>query len=452
MSALQLGKRGWWGLRRQASRWLPILALTAPASGAASVWHIDDDAPAGGDGLSWATAFQNPSAALLLAQPGDALWVAEGSYKPLVPTVGSDPRSASFLLPNGVSLIGGFEGNEQGWPPQGDPLATILSGDLGVQGSTLDNAYHVVMVLHPTEPSIPQRLERCVIRDGRADGQDALTGGGLYLAGFDLALSEVTIRENYALNGGGCFAQLGSLTLRWCTFAENSAGSKGGALRAQTLGFDIHNTRFVNNRAIAAGGAVSLTSIGASASGPDARFANCLFQSNSSATSSGGAASMNSGQFTSGRALWSNCTFVANRCAPTGNGSAIYAGPPNTVSAESVLRNCIVWGNLPAPALGNQHSVSWSDVEGGVWPGAGNISADPKLDARALPKPGSPAIDAGNNGLLPFDVADVDGDGIVNEPLPLDLLGQRRRVEVPASPNTGTGSAPIVDMGAVEAR
>ena len=436
---------------RWAQRWGWSAVLAAPAAGS-SLWYVDDDAPAGGDGTSWATAFQNPSAALLIAQPGDVLLVAEGLYKPLVPTVGSDPRSATFLLPNGVSLVGGYEGDEQGLPPQGDPLATILSGDLGVQGSTLDNAYHVVTVLHPTEPSIEQRLERCVIRDGRADGQDAQTGGGLYLAGFDLTLSQVTIRDNYALNGGGCFAQLGSLTLRWCTFADNSAGSKGGALRAQTLGFDIHNTRFVGNRSIAAGGAVSLTSIGANSSGPDARFVNCLFQSNSSATSSGGAASMNSGQFTSGRAMWTNCTFVGNRCAPTGNGSAIFAGPPNTVSAESVLRNCIVWGNAPAPALGNQHTVSWSDIQGGVWPGQGNISADPKLDARAVPTLGSPAIDAGNNGLLPLDVADVDGDGVVNEPLPLDLLGQRRRVDVAGAPNTGAGTSPIVDMGAGEAR
>jgi predicted outer membrane repeat protein len=437
---------------RRTRCWLLSAALVAPAASAQGIWHVDDDAPAGGDGLSWASAFQNPSEALLVSVAGDTLWVAEGTYRPLVPTNPVDPRSATFLLPNGVSLIGGFEGNEPSLPPQGSALATILTGDLGVPGSTLDNAYHVVTVYHPTEPSIPQRLERCVIRDGRADGLDDPRGGGLLLTGFLLDVSEVTLRDNYALNGGACFAQLGSLRMEWCTFADNSAGSKGGALRAQTLGIDIHNSRFVGNRAIQAGGAVSLTSIGANAAGPDVKFVNCLFQSNSSATSSGGAASMNSGQFNSGKAQWTNCTFRGNRCAPTGNGSAIYAGPPNTVTADSRLRNCIVWGNAPAPALGNQHTVTWSDIQGGVWPGAGNLSADPLLDARGVPALASPAVDAGNNSLLPLDVTDLDGDGIANEPVPLDLLGQRRRVEVPSAPNSGVGNSPLVDMGACEAR
>ena len=451
MQAARPDRAGWNLFLRRARWWAISALLAAPAARAQGVvWHVDDGAPPGGNGLSWATAFQNPSEALALSIAGDTLWVAEGSYLPLVPTNPADPRTATFLLPNGVNLIGGFAGNETSLPPQGNPLATILSGDLGAPGSTVDNAYHVVSVLHPMEPSFAQVLERCVIRDGRADGPDDPRGGGLYLTGFILRVSEVTLRDNYALNGGGCFAQLGLLHLRKCTFADNSAGSKGGALRAQTLGIECHSTRFVGNRSVLAGGAVSLTSIDSSAAGPDVRFANCLFQSNSSATAGGGAASMNSGQFTSGKAMWTNCTFRGNRCAPTAMGSAIYAGPPNTISSESVLRNCIVWGNFPAPALAYQHTVSWSDIQGGVWLGPGNISADPMLDARGVPSLGSPVIDAGNNGLLPLDVTDLDGDGIVNEPLPLDLLGARRRAEVPSAPNTGVGSAPFVDLGACE--
>ena len=51
---------------------------------------------------------------------------------------------------------------------------------------------------------------------------------------------------------------------------------------------------------------------------------------------------------------------------------------------------------------------------------------------------GSPASDAGSNGLLPADTADLDGDGDTTEPLPYDLDGSPRIVNS------------AVDMGAYE--
>jgi hypothetical protein len=99
---------------------------------------------------------------------------------------------------------------------------------------------------------------------------------------------------------------------------------------------------------------------------------------------------------------------------------------------------------------------------------SGNISADPKLvrlpspgpdgvwdtadddygDLRLLP--GSPCIDAGRNADVPADTADLDGDGDTTEPLPFDLAGKVRFAENPATPDTGGGTPPIVDMGAYE--
>lgn len=53
-------------------------------------------------------------------------------------------------------------------------------------------------------------------------------------------------------------------------------------------------------------------------------------------------------------------------------------------------------------------------------------------------KPGSPCINTGSNALLPPDTTDLDGDGDTTEPLPLDIMGNRRIIG-------GT-----VDMGAYE--
>src|SRR5690606_9808547 len=69
-------------------------------------------------------------------------------------------------------------------------------------------------------------------------------------------------------------------------------------------------------------------------------------------------------------------------------------------------------------------------------------------DYRLLP--GSPAADAGANDLVPPDTFDLDGDGDTTESLPLDLAFAPRFTDDPAAPDTGRGSAPIVDMGAYE--
>ena len=61
-----------------------VLAIT----GAANAWqviHVDDDAPAGGDGSSWASAFSDLQDALAAARAGDVVRVAQGTYAPAPP-------------------------------------------------------------------------------------------------------------------------------------------------------------------------------------------------------------------------------------------------------------------------------------------------------------------------------------------------------------------------------
>jgi hypothetical protein len=66
---------------------------------------------------------------------------------------------------------------------------------------------------------------------------------------------------------------------------------------------------------------------------------------------------------------------------------------------------------------------------------------------------GSPCIDAGDNGALPSDVYDLDGDGDTSEPTSIDLAGNARFLDDPDVLDTGSGGAsglPIVDLGAFE--
>jgi len=149
-----------------------------------------------------------------------------------------------------------------------------------------------------------------------------------------------------------------------------------------------------------------------------------------------------------------NCTFSTNS-ADYGGGMYIWLGLPT-------VANSILWGNTAtgsgAEVYNNASTpvFSYSCIEGGLngagcagdalAVGTGNIGDLPAhapvfVDAaggnlRLSADPG--CINMGSDALLPADVADLDDDGNVTEPLPLDLDGNPRV------------SGSFVDMGAYE--
>jgi predicted outer membrane repeat protein len=180
---------------------------------------------------------------------------------------------------------------------------------------------------------------------------------------------------------------------------------------------------------------------------------------------------------------FTNSTFAHNTAAEYGGG--VYCNP-TTDDLSLNMANCVLWADLAAwgaeIALRNsvRLTTSFSDVQGGeaqvymdggaelIW-GAGNIDADPLFydpdgpdddpntweDNDYRLSAGSPCIDAADNGAVPADTMDLDGDGDIDEPIPFDLAGQPRFVDDPDTDDTGLGhpdfpDLPIVDMGAYE--
>lgn len=86
--------------------------------GADFVLRVDDNASSGGDGSSWAKAFDSLPAALDAAGADFELWVAEGSYM-------LDGKLAGRLR-NDLKFFGGFLGTETVRTPLGDVNATVL--------------------------------------------------------------------------------------------------------------------------------------------------------------------------------------------------------------------------------------------------------------------------------------------------------------------------------------
>lgn len=427
-----------------------LLPLLAPRA-AANTWYVDADVPLGGDGTSWSRATKVLEKALTAAMVGDEVWVAEGTYHPILRTDRSDPRSATFLVPQAVAVYGGFDGTETSLAQRAGLFATtVLSGELGVVGDPSDDAYHVVTVNNPS--GIPPgwtRLDGFTVRDGNADlPGGGVQGGGVFSFNSALIVADCIVTHNSAMQGAAFHAQPGSLRLLRCTVTDNHALSQGGALWGHVLNVLAVHCTFARNSSDAKGGAIYLHSMASAEAG---RFVNSLFYENSADT--GGAVFLGGGMYASGKATFQSCTFTMNGAVTAGGGLKAVSGA--TIPAISRLYDCIVWRNSApqGPGLDGDHTVSHCDVQGGA-AGTNNIALDPRfVDVAARDfrlSPSSPCIDAGDNGAVPADALDVDGDGDVVERLPLDLAGQPRFVDDPATPDTGTGSAPLVDLGAFE--
>ncbi|MGE3108998.1 MAG: GC-type dockerin domain-anchored protein [Phycisphaerales bacterium] len=430
--------------------------------------YVNAAAPAGGDGRSWESAFTDLHEALdQCAEWFDGveeIWVAQGNY--LTSTASSPNRSDSFQLVPRVAVYGGFTGVETSLA-QRDPVAhpTILTGNIGGPLSG-DNAYCVVQSTPLNFADGDPVLDGFTIIGGNGGYASSGFGAGLYCYRSSPIIRNCRFLNNTAASGAAVSCRDSSPTFVGCEFRHNTASDTGGAYSE----FDSNatdpasnatfvNCRFFDNDGGLLAGAVSLER-------GVHRFVNCLFTGND-AGAKGGAI------FATGAASLTvaNCSIVGNTSQINGAGLTVENG------ALLQLHNSILWDNHAAATyegtlqsqvflLGSTSNVSYTTVQfflpillsgpgnNGLNPGfvdatGGDGYGQPNDNLRLLPA--SPMIDAGDNVRLPFDLADLDGDGLTwQEPTPWDLDGQARRIDDPSTPDHGSGAAPIVDRGAYE--
>lgn len=414
------------------------LMTIATLANAATTRYVRADAPPGGAGTSWASAHNDLQTALSTAVSGDQIWVKAGVYRP--GPVGS-PRTVTFQMKSGVAVYGGFAGHETALA-QRDWKAntTVLSGDLGLNdapnfANRSDNAYHVVSAYTVMFGAV---LDGFTVRGGNADNS---WGGGV--VGANASLSNLNITDNEAFSGGGIGVPETGFSLTGgpivgCTIRGNRATSGGGGMMISVSNFALRECVIAKNSAATGGGVY----IFLPSQGPGT-MRNCVVVGNSS--SGGGPTGIYS--------QWCQLTVVNSTIAfnhsPNSVGGVFGGGQP---SAALTLANSIVWGNTSGAAVSVYDKQVWLAVaiascaiEGANPP----FGADPRWRDADGPDNllGTADDDFRLSCLSPY----IDrGANSYSTGIAFDLAGAPRFADDPATPDTGVGTSPIVDLGAYE--
>ncbi|MBN1513490.1 MAG: right-handed parallel beta-helix repeat-containing protein [Phycisphaerae bacterium] len=345
---------------RKGTSLLTVLAAVgftvglSPAA-AQTVIFVDASATGAGDGSSWADAYTAVQPALSVAQPGDQVWVAAGTYV------------ENITLALDVGLYGGLAGTEN------PATFNLADRDLTANQSILDGNQADRVVTSPSGATTTTRIDGFTIIKGRRSGvycyESSPTiannriagnasdfsggGGGVFLQDSCSLVTGNDIRGNCANHGGGMYVYGGSPTIANNVIAGNVAEHAGG-LFVQQSGATI-----VNNTIVANGGLYGYDG-GLTVVNSSATIANSIIAFNSSGIDipSGGVI------------LRHNCVY--------GNDEYNYSGIADPTGTD------------------------------------GNISADPLLDGRAYGHshihPDSPCVDAGDNAYAyAYGNSDVDG-------------------------------------------
>ena len=408
----------------------PDIAFEVPFTVAATkkTYYVDVNAPGPiHNGKIWKWAFPNLKDALAIASAGDKIFVAKGTYKP--DEGGSETpgdRSAAFLLPPGVTLIGSCAGFGYSDPNHQDidAYTTVLSGDLnnddllGIFNKN-DNSYQVVRVYGSQSAMVT--IDGFVITAGQADGPDPTnSGGGLNVDNSIVRLVNTTLSGNVGGFGGGISCRNSKISIWNCKITGNSARIYGGGLYSYASDVDMTNCLMTGNAALQEDttGGSAIHNLGGNLT-----ILDCTIADNTNGTLPA-----------VGKAITSYMWKI-----PADN---------NLIIANSILYN---GGNEILTNHSDTVFVSYSDVQGGWTGGSGNIGKNPQftnpgqrsiegqwINGDYTLKSNSPCLDAGKNSLLPMDTADLNNDDNTTEQLPIDLNGNQRVQNL------------IVDMGAYE--
>lgn len=342
-------------LDKSTSLILSLLACALSAgvmlSASAATIYVNGSAPAGGNGSSWSTAFNNIGAGLdaatTAATPGTVVdvWVA-GSANPY------PMARCNYPLPNNVNLYGGFAGTETQISQRG------FTGNLPTVQSTLVE---------------PNSGTNCYLFNlsgttNRFDGISIVATGGILQSGGALTAVSDTFRNDpiydqaTAVAGAGIVSYNGGILIVDKSLFQNLLASTGGAIASvNATSVAVTNSTFIGNQALGAqfwNGTGSASLSGGGAIIVDGNFSYAYYNfgapvSNTKVTISGN-------------------MFLNNTAGGPSGGGAIHVEDSDAVSIANSTFGALDINNNPVPSSGNNASNTYG---GAISLGSSNLIA-----------------------------------------------------------------------------
>lgn len=359
------------------------------ATAEAQIRYVDKSAVGLNNGSTWANAYTTiqPAIDAMFAAGGGQVWVA-GAPGGLVYNEartelwgGPTAYAGSLVMKDNVAVFGGFEGWRGGTGLQETALSqrapgvnvTVINGATSRAGSP---AYHVVVFGKGAAPTVGSRLDGFQITGGNAAGVS-----GVY----------------HAYRGGGIYNWRSNPVIANCRVYGNTASVSGGGVANEGISGDAAAAQYIN--CVIDGNTATR---------------NLDWQTNPARGGGGMFINISTPQVI-------HCTITANT---VGLGAAVPGNPNHGLTSGGIFN--VTVGTLPATAgsvlstisYGNTGNVgivnaaitgavknltcTYSDIDGGLYPGTGNINALPNFSG-AAPFPyqitGAPCVNTGSSAI-----------------------------------------------------
>ena len=318
--------------------------------------YVAEDGDPEASGQSWATA-TTLQAAIDNYLSGDSLFVKRGTYTPTttksdgMPVGDGEARDATYILPDGIKIYGGFVGTETGADATAvlaaremsrifTTNATIIEGDIGtMRTEQASNRNDNIKRLFLLAAGGTTTLDGLTVARAFNEGNASANGSGLRAeSGTNITLRNCMFIGHVSHDGGAIVvrstaAAPATLAITDCIF-ENNIANTGGGVRIEEDGMlTATGSRFVANGAIFTGccGGGALMAVG----GASITVTNCTFERNTGAND-GGAILVEPG----GTLMATGSTFRENRANTDDKGPAIYLGSSNASPSTGTITRC----------------------------------------------------------------------------------------------------------------
>ena len=295
------------------------------------------------DGLSWASATTLDNA-LAMAEDGDVIHVAAGTYKPQVALdyngAPEEDGFKNFLIDKNITLIGGYpQTPSEGAEADASLNKTILDGD--------SKAYHTLIVAAPKVSDGMVVIDGITVKGGNAvNGNVSIKlngntinggqGAGVAFVGTNVQMRNVVVSNNTASGAGGIFCVASKVNMTDCSVTENvvSGGNAGGAWFSSGSDVNMDRCSITNNEAVNAGGLYLYAAAGKDCS---AIIKNTVITGNNATTNHGAAWIRDDSGNHQLEAKFEGCTFSKN----TAKQSAV----AQCINAYVIFDSCTIADN-----------------------------------------------------------------------------------------------------------